>query len=82
MTAPKATDSPVVVSYKGAQYKVPPADDWPSDALEMMFTGNLPGAMRLICGEDVYVKFNKKHPRLGDLKEFMEKMGEQAGSGN
>ena len=82
MTAPKATDSPVVITYEGAQYKVPPSDLWPSDALELMFEGNLPGAMKMICGEATYARFNKKHPTLGDLKKFMEQMGEQAGAGN
>ena len=51
MTAPKATDSPVIVQYGGADYKVPPSDSWPSDALEVLFEGNAPKAARLILGE-------------------------------
>lgn len=79
---PHATDRPVVVQFDGHPYKVPPADAWPSKALEMMFDGNLPGAMRLIVGDKVYTEFDSRHPTIGDLKRFMEAMGEQAGSGN
>lgn len=81
-TAPEATDSPIIISFEGHQYKIPPADDWDSDALELMFEGNLPKAMKMICGEKVYQTFHDRHPSLGDLKKFMTQMGEQAGAGN
>lgn len=81
-TAPPAGDSPLIVTYDEHQYKIPRADDWPSDALEHFFDGNLPRAAKLILGEDVYAKFNARHPRVGDLGKFLEKAAEASNAGN
>lgn len=77
-----ATHEALTVTFHGASYSVPPADDWDLTVLEEIDAGRSTSALRALLGDEQYATFREKHTKVSALKEFFAVAGKAVGAGN
>ncbi|WP_113705512.1 hypothetical protein [Nonomuraea lactucae] len=78
----EAHGTPLPVEYNGVTYLVPPSMDWDADVLDLLESGRLTSALRMILGAEQYEQFRATKPKLRQAMELMEAIGSTAGTGN
>jgi hypothetical protein len=77
-----AEGTPTTIEFNGANYDVPPAEDWDIDVLEAIDDQRLTHALKALLGEDQYATFRKGNRKVSDLGKFFEVAGKAVGAGN
>jgi hypothetical protein len=77
----EATGEPTVVEFRGKEYAVPAAEDWPVAALEAFEDGKVAATIRALF-PDQWAALKKDAPRVRDLGEFANLIAEAIGAGN
>ncbi|MEU4579978.1 hypothetical protein [Nonomuraea sp. NPDC023979] len=78
----EGTGKPFPVEYNGVTYTVPTPLDWDADVLELLESGRLTSALRMILGDDQYEEFRATKPKLRHAGELMEAINAAGGTGN
>lgn len=77
----KASDE-ITVTWRGVTYRLPPADEFPLDALEAEEQGKHLTALRLVLGPEQYTTWRKDARTARDAEEFSRDVMTELGAGN
>lgn len=76
-------DKPIVIGWRGQNYRLIPSADWDINVLEAMEDGKITHILRGILAKDGYDRLAASKPKITDLTEFVEKAFKALGvSGN
>jgi hypothetical protein len=70
---------PFAFTYKGEDYDVPPAVQWPLEAQRLIGLGELDTALAMLLGQDQYEGLIAAGITVGDLTVLFEAIGKAAG---
>lgn len=77
-----ATGERIKVTFGGAVYTAPPAEQWGLDVLEAIDDGKLTHAVKALIGTEQYAKFRRQHSSVSDLGGLFEAIGKATNAGN
>lgn len=72
----EALNNDISFEYSGETFTVPPAKEWPLDAIEAQERSQMLSFIRELLGDDQYKTLRKVAKTLGDINDFSEKMYE------
>jgi len=84
-SAAAAAESPPVpfeFSYKGEDYTIPPATEWPLSLQAQIAAGDLEGALTGLLGQEPYKRLLADGMTVGELNILFTKIGEASGVEN
>jgi hypothetical protein len=73
--------APFLFTYKGTDYQVPPATDWPLEAQSLIGRGELEAALVMLLGREAYDALVAAGMTVGELNVLFTAVGEAAGVG-
>lgn len=77
--AAEADEQPFAFTFRGADYLVPPMNQWGISALRSLSAGNLDAALGDLLGEDAYTALADAGLKVGDLNVLFDKIAADAG---
>lgn len=74
----EAAKEPHIVDFGGDEFKFPPVDEWPLEAIDHVRLGAYRDAMQTVLGSD-WERFNSHGPTLGDMNHLLDAVAESDG---
>lgn len=72
-------DKPLLCSFDGETYKVPPTNKWDIEVLESFESEKIISAVRALVGPAQWAKFKSKTRTVEDLNAFVEVLTKATG---
>lgn len=70
----EAAGDPFTFRFAGEVYQIPPAKQWPLQAVEAFSLGQMRTAMQALLGPDQWARFGEAQADLGDLTDLFQAM--------